>query len=168
MRYSAIAWGSVARDADIRCGAASTDMLVDVGRRRRPWQRERRPDRRDEAIAGARNGLDESRRRAGVAEGFPQRRHVHRENALFDERARPDALEQLRFRDETARMPDEVHEHVVGFRRERSGGSAVRQPSLADVERPVAEGIDLASVHAETVAHFHDKDPADTGELSES
>src|SRR6266481_881310 len=73
---------------------------------------------------------------------------MDRENALFDERIRPDELQQVAFRNESSCVADQRHEQIVRLRWQRDAVSALQQLPLGDVQCELAEFVLLSSSHA--------------------
>lgn len=105
------------------------------------------PHLADEPVAPFRYGLDVPMVLGGVPERSPQREHVIGEVALFDERVRPDFLEELVFRDEAAGSGGQRRQYVERLGRQRNRTPLPQQDSLGHVEREVTK------LQASPIAH---------------
>src|SRR5262245_10720984 len=101
----------------------------------------------DESISRPRHRLDVHGWSCVVAKCFPERGDMDGEDPLLDEGFRPDACQQLVFRDEAARLPHQHDEDIKGFRRHVDDAGAAKQLAFADVECEVAEMKDLVARH---------------------
>ena len=104
-------------------------------------------DRHDEPVARPRHRFDVRGRPLLVAECSTQRRDVNGENALFDERVRPDPRQQFVLGDEAARVPQQCDQHVERLWREADDVNASLQPALLDIQGEFAEMKDFPVAH---------------------
>ena len=91
-------------------------------------------NRRDEAVAAARDGLDEGRIAGLVAERLPQLRHGLRQRVVGDVGAGPERVEQRLFRHQRAGVVEQMEQQV-----EELGREVERAPVL---EHAVGGAID--------------------------
>jgi hypothetical protein len=86
-----------------------------------------------ELIAAARNGDDVA---GAVPKSFTEQRNVLGKVVFFDERFRPDGLEELVFCDHAAGIADQAGEHLKGLWQERDGLAVAQQgaPGAAQFE----------------------------------
>ena len=131
------------RESPVR-GSASWSRCRSTGRRRsrRLGTVATRPDRRDEAVAAAVDGLDDALLGAVVADGAAGRLDATRERRLADEAVAPDVVEQLVLADDAVAVLDEVGEDAEDLRLDRHGRAGVAQLEQTRVEVKCSEGVD--------------------------
>lgn len=115
--------------------------LIDRGLQGRGY----RVNRRDEAVAAARDGLDESWISRLVAERLAELRHGLRERVVRDVRIRPQGFEQRFLRDQAAGGVEEVQQEVEELRRDLEGTAVAEHAVCGPVDDERAEAISSGS-----------------------
>ena len=69
---------------------------------------------------------------------------MNRENALFDERVRPDQFQELAFGEQAPGISDQREQYVVRLGLERYDAAVLREPALRSVQGELPEFVCFA------------------------
>jgi hypothetical protein len=97
-----------------------------------------------EAVSHARNGFDVAP--AAFAQGFSQARDVHGENALFDERLRPDQIEEFALGQQPPRVADQSKQDFVSLWLQGDGLASLQETPFGYIQCELCEFVNFSHV----------------------